>query len=504
MKAKELLSLLEENLSDENVATAIAWLKTKKPTNKSANKVFSKVFFHSLVLTEAEWFKSRLKDVDGELLEYNLQELKNIEHFDFLIEFLNENVARPDAGYIWGGLLRCFRHRAIEPGAMKWLMNATPGSVAINSVLKELLRLNPDQNLVKIAKETLKQTFDLFLLVPLIEHRGDKDSYELGAKVIESDENPYLKEMVARAMVTSDLTANMKHINLFLSDERNKDAVRPFFTLLNGDEQIDFLEFACDWIAANRSTNLAAKRIKIPIFIEPSECNAARLWQWYIKGAQNDSRFEVMVRMFDNAWCPLNDEAKEYITDWTRKNAKHKLKKYAQSALDRTAKNAFKTIHGTYIYKDDFLEQGDSTSQNEKIDETTIDDWLENHHESRAQIEKALHGFHSTERAAEFSTLLNHLNHYQISLEVLLSSKSISMDKDGFLKLATKALDKGRLIKRWDYSAHTNIGNLIIESLRLNPASIKLLAHAKDWLAIKPEKHEMAVFEELTKLVKQH
>lgn len=520
MKAKELLSLLEENLSDENVATAIAWLKTKKPNTRQANEILLKVFFHPYSLTEQEWLKARLNETDLEIFMHALYDLKNIEHLNFLLEILREDMQRPDAGYLWATLLSDIRHKDIEPGALEWLKNAQPGTPAINSVLKELLRLNPDPALVIKAKEILKQEFDLFLLLPLIEHRGDDESYETGAEVLRGDENPYLKGMVAHAMAQSDVTRNLEHIQLFLSDKKaQKQASRLLYEL--SENSVELFEFVCDWISQNRNTAVAKDRIKRPILVMPSRANALMLWNWFKQKDYCDARFEVMVRLIDNAWCPFNEEAENYVSEWLAKNPKHKLRKYAQSALKRTIENKFAydnnplkdamelmpakdgSINMEYFRKMvDYFDPG--AAKNDEEIQRALDKWLEKSPQECETLKSQFNQFRKSRNPADFHSLSFYLQLHNLPFKQLLISGILQTDEVELATIALKALEGPKLLRRWHHLVHRDKGTLLVQMLQLMPENEQLLAHANSWLAIRPDMFEHKIFEELTKLVKQH
>lgn len=521
MKAKELLSLLEENLSDENVATAIAWLKTKKPNTSSANEILLKVFFHPSSLSEKEWLRERLNQTDLEIFQHSLFDLKNIEHLNFLLEILREDMQRPDAGYLWATLLSEIRHKDIEPGALEWLKNAQPGTPAINSVLKELLRLNPDPALVIKAKEILKQEFDLFLLVPLIEYRGDDELYEAGAKVLRGDESPYLKEMVAHAMAKSDATRNLEHLQLFLSDKKaQKQASRLLLEL--SENRVELFEFVCEWISQNRNTAVAKDRIKRPIFIMPSRANAMMLWNWFQQKEYCDARFEVMVRLIDNAWCPLNEEAENYVSEWVNKNPKHKLRKYAQSALKRTIENKFAydnnpfkdamelmpakdgSINMECFRKlvDYYFDQG--AAKDEEEIQRSLDKWLEKSPQECETLKSQFNQFRKSRKPTDFHSLCFYLEMHNLQFKQLLMSGILQTDEDELIGIALEALKEPKLLRRWHHLVHRDRGTLLVQMLQIMPDNEQLLTHANSWLAIRPDMFEHKIFEELTKLVKQH
>ena len=520
MNAKELLTLLDEDFSDKNVAAAIAWLKTKKPNHRKANEIFLKVFFHPYSLKEKDWLKTSLDETDLEIFKYSLLELKNIEHLYLLLEFLRENFIRQDAGYLWAALLSEIRHKDIEPGALEWLRNAHTGTPAINSVLKELLRLNPDLTLVQKAKEILKREFDLFLLVPLIEYSGDDESYEAGAKVLSSDESPYLKMMVAHAMAQSDASRNLEHIQVFLADKKAQKQVSRLLLELS-ENSAELFEFVCEWISQNLNTAVAKYRIKRPIFILPSRGNALRLWNWFKRKEYSDARFEVMVRFFDNAWCPLNGEAETYVSEWLQQNPKHKLCKYAKSALNRTIENRFAYEHnplkgamdvlpaddGSINFEEfrnmvDFFDPGDAKDDEEIQQE--LRKWIEKSPQECETLTFQFNQFRKSKNPSDFHSLNFCLELQNLSFRQLLMNGVFQIDEGELTDIALEALNGPKLLRRWQDSVHRDKGTLLVQMLQIAPDNEQLYDHAERWLAIRPDKFEYKIFDELTKIVKRH
>jgi len=520
LNAKELLTLLEEDFSDKNVASAIAWLKTKKPNHRKANEIFLKVFFHPYSLAENVWLKTRLDETDLEIFEHSLLELRNIEHLNFLLEYLRENIERPDAGYLWATLMSEIRHKDIEPGALEWLRNAHPGTPAINSVLRELLRLNPNPMLVLRAKEILKQDFDLFLLVPLIEYRGDDESYEAGAKILKSDECPYLKMMVAHAMAQSDAGRNIEHIQMFLADKKAQKQVSSFLLELS-ENSAELFEFVCEWISQNLNTPVAKDRIKRPIFIMPSLGNALRLWNWFKRKEYSDARFEVMVRFFDNAWCPLNREAETYVSEWLQQNPTHKLCKYAQSALNRTTENRFAYEHdplkdamnvipaddGSINFEEfrnmvDYFDPGDA--KNDEEIQQALRKWIEKSPQECEILKFQFNQFRKSKNPRDFHSLNFFLDLQNLSFKHLLMNGIFQMDEGELVDIALEALNGPKLLRRWQDLVHRDKGTLLVQMLQIAPDNTQLHAHAESWLAIRPDRFEHKIFEELSKLVKSN
>src|SRR5689334_5576192 len=110
MDAKRLLSILDEDFSDANVDMAIAWLKTKKPTNKSAAKILQTIFNHPKIELEFEWLTPWARTADWKFIRENVQDLRSIELFEWIVSVLNANPHHPNAGIVWALLLQNFRH----------------------------------------------------------------------------------------------------------------------------------------------------------------------------------------------------------------------------------------------------------------------------------------------------------------------------------------------------------------------------------------------------------
>ena len=518
MKAKDLLALIDEDFSDQNVAFAIEWLKKKKPTNNTANEILLYVMFHPLMLKESEWLKNRLQETDWEIFEHSFHGLKSIEHLEFMLELLHENPVRPDAGYVWAGLLNDFRHKDLEPGALEWLKNAKEGDRAINAVLKQLLRLNPDPALVQQAKEILKKEFDLFLLVELIKHRGDKESYAEGAKVLNGDENPHLKQMVAHAMAQSNGNQNLEPIQMFLADKKAQKLASRFLLEL-AETNSELFELVCEWISQNLNTAAAKDRLSKPLFVIPSVENALRLWNWFKKESYNDARFEVMVRLIDNAWCPLNEEAETYVSEWIKKNPEHKLCKFAQSALTRTIENRFAYLHGplkdvlNMRIDDDgsinieelrklveYFDPGDAKDDKEL--QQALFKWMEKSKSECESLKTQFDMFRKSKRAEDFNLFSINLEVNNLSFKELILGGIVLSDEDEIVGIALEALNGPKLLRRWNI-VHKYQGALILQMLKAFPKNKDLKAHAESWLAIRPDKFEHKIFKELTRILQK-
>lgn len=498
MNAKILLTLLEDDFSDDNVATAIAWLKTKNPSNKSANKILHKIFPHPLIEEELEWLTTWAKEADWEFFAGHIYNLKSAVLFDWIIQLLNAHPDNSDTGRVWANLILNFRNKEIEQGAEKWLTNERLNDNNADLVVTALLELNPTQERVQLAKQIYKHSKDVFLLCALIKHTKDWEARHIGEALLEGKEEHWCKQFIAAALTNCDFESHKVSIGKFLADPNSFDGayryVQDIFM-----EQPDSL-FVLDWIADNYESKLAKQLLTKPLMIEPADQNGDVLWNWYKTGEENEIRFEICMRSFDNAWCPLPPEAAQYVSSWIEANKKSKLKKYAINALQRVRKS-FSTPDETECSKRSAL-------MSHILKTTDFDnDYVE---EAQEQIMKSLNvsnqvhltvqRFKSTNNSEDLEPIRVLFQRSSLPFQRYILCELLPLGLQEFSDLAIETLKVRRLLRKF-FPDYRDIGSIIIELLQIDPMNEEVLVIAEDWLKIKPEEIDMVVYEDVNKLV---
>lgn len=499
MNAKTLLTLLEDDFSEENVATAIAWLKTRKPSNKSANKILHKIFPHPLIEEELEWLTTWAQEADWEFFAEHIYDLKSALIFDWIIQMLNDHPDHSDTGRVWANLIQTFRNKEIEQGAEKWLINERLKDPYADSVMNGLLALAPTKERVQKAKQIYAQNKDIFLLCHLIEHAKDKEFRALGETLLlGKDAENWHKLLIAEALTDCDISAHKASIGQFLADSCEKEVAFRYLHHVTMRQPVAL--FLLDWISENYESKLAKQLLTKPLMIEPADTNGETLWNWYRTGEESEIRFEICMRAFDNSWCPLPPEAAQYVSSWIETNKKSKLKKYATSALQRVRKS-FTTADETRSSK--------SFAMMSHILETTnLDsDYFE---EAQEQVMKSLHvsnqvqltlqRFKSTNNPADLEPIRALFQRSKLSFQRYILCELLPFRLHEFSDLAIETLKVKRLFRKYlpDYR---DIGAIIVELLRIEPTNEEVQVIAKEWLKMKPDPLDMVVYEEVTQLV---
>lgn len=506
MNAKELLSILDEDFSDANVEMAIAWLKTKRPTNKSAGRVLQQVFKHSKIEQELNWLSEWALSSDWEFMSGNLQDLRSVEIFDWVVELLRNNSDHPDAGRLWSVLLQTIRHEALEPGATEWLNKNRPNDEYTKTVIEGLLRLNPTENLVSQAKQLYKESEDVFLLSSLIEHAGDEESFEWGGAVLKANEDQWRKEFIARAMTTNNLNANKHRIHNFLSNNEDLKLASRFLSQTTAflGNKVEFLTFVCDWIEQNYESELSKELLSRTLIIQQEDESPEALYHWVKSGDVNDIRFEIFIRSFENSSCPLPDDAKSFVEEWINKNPHHRLIKDAENALARLPANAYKNADGTIVKS----KYSDGTMSALILSADEFDDaalaeirkWTENFPIMEKNLKAVFHVFKITSDPADLEPLKKMLPKVGLKFKALILSELVTSGLQEFIDLSLQTLRVRRLYKRWDYSRNT-VGGLILELLKVQPDNEEVKKHAEGWLKISLDETQSKMFQAISNAI---
>ncbi len=506
MNAKELLSILDEDFSDTNVEIAIAWLKTKKPTNKSAGRVLQQVFNHPKIQQELNWLSEWAGSSDWRFISENVQDLRSIEIFDWIVELLKNNPDHQDAGRLWSVLLQTIRHEALEPGATEWLNKDRPSDEYTKTVLEGLLRLNPTENLVIQAKQLYKESKDVFLLSSLIEYAGDEESFELGAAVLISNEEPWQKEFIAIAMAKSNLNANKRHLYKLLSNNQDLEFASRFLarSIMFLGHKGEFITFVCDWIELNYESKLSKELLSRTLILHQEDESSDALYHWFRLGAPNDIRFEIFIRAFENSWCPLPEEAKSFVLDWISKNPQHRLVKHATNAVSRLPANAYRSTDGSVVkskYSDGTM-SALILSSDEFDDEalTEIRKWTENFPVMEKNVKAVFHVFKVTSDPADLEPFRKLLPKVGLEFRALILSELVTTGLQEFIDISMQTLRVRRLYKRFEYSRNT-VGGLILELLKVQPDNEEVKRHAEGWLKISRDESQSDMFKAISNAV---
>lgn len=498
MNAKTLLTLLEDDFSEENVATAIAWLKTRKPSNKSANKILHKIFPHPLIEEELEWLTTWAQEADWDFFENHIFVLKSIRLFDWIICLLSEHPNNKSAGNVWAALLLNFRNISVEHGADKWLSNERLGSDGAEAVACQLLQLAPSQDRIQKAKQVYAQRNSTLVLCYLIEYAKDEEFRLLGERLLKEDEDDWRKLLIAEALTDCDISAHKASIGQFLADSCEKEVAFRYLHHVTMRQPVAL--FLLDWISENYESKLAKQLLTKPLMIEPADTNGETLWNWYRAGEESEIRFEICMRAFDNSWCPLPPEAAQYVSSWIETNKKSKLKKYATNALKRVRKS-FTTADETRNSKSFAMMSHilETTNLDSDYFEEAQEQFMKSLHVSN-QVQLTLQRFKSTNNPADLEPIRALFQRSKLSFQRYILCELLPFRLHEFSDLAIETLKVKRLFRKFlpDYR---DIGSIIVELLRIDPMNEEVLAIAEDWLKIKPDPLDMVVYEEVTQLV---
>lgn len=504
MNAKRILAALNEDFSDENVATAIDWLKSKKPKNRSADKVLKLVFLHPLLEQELEWLTAWSKASDWDFIAMHIHELKSFLLFEWIIQLLNSEPNHVDAGRLWENLLQNFRNIEIESGAEKWLTHERDSDPHSPGVMRELLHLDPTSHRIQLAKQIYEQNADVFLLCALIEYARDVDSCTIGEQLLERSEEAWSKEFIANALTNCDLEAHKESIGRFLANPDCHQSARHYVRFITMEKDIAL--FLLDWISGHHELKLAKDLLTRPLMMEAEDKNGDILWNWYKSGEQNDVRLEVCLRVFDNSWCPLPPEAADYVSRWISNNKKtHKLQKYAVKAAARVRKTFSNAVLDDGDGEDDFkLYAVEKTKgQSESIFEEAMDEAgekLDYMCGVTQQIRTAANVFKATREPADLAKLRTELSRANLSFKATLFEKLLGTGITEFADLALETLRTPRLYKRWgpDYR---NVGAMLLDVFRSGQRNEEVLPLAEEWLKIKYDKYEADLYDQVSKIV---
>ncbi len=496
MDAKQLLSILEKEYSDENVEMAIAWLKTDGKPRKSADQILKKVFKHPRMQSELTWVADRCRKGSWSFVIQNLHGMRSIEQFEWILTLANKNPSHPDSGALWNALLREFRHEALVPDATEWTNHCDLEEYDAQIVLSSLLPLSPTETLVKKAKTSLDAKFNTFLLSSLIEHAADKHSIALGAKMLDANLQSWEKQFIATAMSKANFDAYKHHIYHFLNDPSNRDRTFDFLYEL-GIESTEYIPFICDWAEQNFGSRAAKEFCSKTRMFFVNSGTADKLWTWLNSTEVNEIRFEIFIRMFETSWCPLPDEAKDLVKRWLDENPKHRLRARVKKAYMRKPKVFL-------IITSKRKGQGTLSAETAKLfglDGDTFDDtalqtarnWLDRAPGRHGADTVAAEIFHITQSAEDLIRFKAALEHASLSTRTWHLGEIVDCGNEEIISMSLEALNHKRLYLQYS-SEYQGVGKLILGLLKVQPHNINVIEQAESWLRIPPTSSDKEVY----------
>lgn len=502
MNAKELLTILDDDFSDANVEMAIAWLKTKQPTNKSADKVMQIIFEHPKTHIDLTWLSNWFQHGNWDCLIHGVLRVETIELFDWHLELLRSNPDHPQANWLWLNLLQEFRNVEVGIGAIEWLRYKKFEDDIADLILANLLDRGPTPELIEKAKEAVTKKPEFSLVSSLMKNVSDAFSISAGASILKQDIHPALKLIVAEAMADADLEANKEHILEFLMNKDYQDyAIRLLSEI--GERNAKHLSFICDFIerADTRTTKVFLKKTRM-IFVNDDAANT--LWFWFKNGERSDKRFEIFIQMFETSWCALPDEAKDYVADWIDKNPKHKLKKSAGVVLAREHNSfnsrlpgaAYNDVSGglvsTFILKANEIDEKSLKS---------VREWMKSFPITQDNVSAIVKVYKITGDRQDLEPLIALLDKGNSSFKSYLLSELAHLDISELFEITLDHLAERRLYKGW--SSRKVVGNLILELLKVRPKHEQVLNQAKEWLKVRPNDYEHSAYKQILDAVKK-
>jgi hypothetical protein len=515
VNAKRILAALNEDFSDENVATAIDWLKTQNPTSKNTDKVLSKIFAHPRVQNDLEWLSQWAATNSWVFIFENFRDSNRVtlRQFEWAFKLLVANPGNPAAGSLWIDFLTNFRYEGMIENAGIWLRQCKIHDYEAQMVLSSLLGITQDKETIALAKKSLELRFNLFLLCALIEYTSDRAAISIAKEKLVSNIQIWEKQMIVEAMVNADLELNKESIYAFLNDELNRK--RAFDVLHQiGIKSSNSLSFVCDWAEEHFSSRFAKEFYKKTRMFFVNDDAADKLWIWLKSRKITEIRFEIFIRLFETSWCALPNESRVLVQEWLESHPKHRLRSRVIKAYERVE---LKTRITTSEAKPTRVAiSGHSTgatlsAQTAKfigIEHMDFDDewlqiaryWLDSAPKRHGATIVATEIYQITKKAEDLNRMKAALEGADaISIAVSIAEIRDFSDPD-LIAMALGVIKTKRLFRNWrpDYC---EIGKVVLALIQKLPDNKEVKIAAYEWTKIPPTRSGKQVHTDICKLL---
>ncbi len=515
MNAKTLLTLLEDDFSDENVATAIAWLKKQKPTNKATNKILEKVFSHSAMVNELDWLSEWAKTNSWSFAFAYLQDWRNVSlrRFEYILRLLINNPTNPAAAELWTEVLRDFRHELLIPNAREWVEQCDLSDYDSQQAISALLEIDQTTDLIANAKQSLELNFNVFLLKSLIEHTSDQQLISVGKQKLTSALRDWEKRFILEALAQVDLEGSIDSIHAFFS-EAPKDA-RPLEFMQELLEQYPRgVEIICDWMEINFNTPLAKELFLNTRKFFVNDDVAGNLWDWLKSKEITEQRFEIFIRLFETSRYPLPESSRELVESWLQSHPKHKIRNRVIKAFERTEEKSLGVRSGKRHTKVVALEASGVSHLSEQtarligIEHMDFDDqwlqitrfWLDQTPTRNGALVVATEIYQMTQKLEDLNRVKTALKHSDVSNIAWSLSQLSNLTDPELISNALTIVKTKRLYRKW-HTQYLEVGTLMFTLLQKLPNNEEVRSAAREWVKTPPTWGGKKVYADICKFL---
>lgn len=490
LTAEQIIDSLTSATTDENIIQAIEWIKSKRPSDKSAKLIVAKLMEipqagpHLDSLTK--WVKAAKKWNCFD----STHRLASLEHLDWLLLLLNETPNQPKAGVIWNNLLS-YRNKEIVDGASMWLLNHAQDELTATFVATQLLDETPTPAIVKRSKKLLEKEPRSFLLARALLYREpDSRTVSIGIQLLNDDE-PLIGAMVAGALAQSGKRGT-NAVAKFLNEHKKSKKFRRILEEIFHEAPELAMPLVHDWVTKHPKSSETQNLLLTLYDVNPSPEIAELLWTW-TKTNSPESDILNTTTVLSNEFPPV--DAIAYARNWLDANI-HRVPWTAVyiSVIRRSSLEEQVELLNRWsdrISEDrliHFTAQIIIAARDNTIDESTL--WMQ-----LSTVRTSLPDFDQFKR--KVTDEVEKIANSQIESQYPIASKVTATDPNS-IQIARNWLSTRRLEWRWS-SLHEYRGQIIAALLTVSPDDF-VMDEAKRWLERKREFHFDSIYQKVSDL----
>lgn len=322
MNQKQILALIRDNPSDENLRIACDWILEKKQTSRETQAVIRELLAQPRFIEYMPMLSTWMAKASWNGLIGAMDTISSVNLFYRIVEILESNPNHPQAGDLWERILQNTRDYKLVFKARLWFLDSCASAKQASTLPLYVMRNLPSQQVIDKARKLLGEApNDLGILWTLLEFDDYAPAIDRVTSLMKSATTPTDCLIESKALLKNDSARFSPLIEGFIRRFWDHKQLRILIRECLEAAPNELLPLAAEWIDSQKDPKQYLSLMQPNIEKPLSRSTANYLWSWWIERLPPHEIKWSLLRMCEySEYMDLPDEVISFALSWLGDN----------------------------------------------------------------------------------------------------------------------------------------------------------------------------------------